>query len=104
VANAPRQHPAPVVTHLTRPLLKPVLIVTGDLHAPDGLEVGFELWRVPFKGWDVPHELRAWGRCVPRRFTVVDGDGLVRASGYTSTPTCLPGEPFVLTVASPLAA
>jgi len=35
---------------------------------------------------------------------VIDEDGLVRASGYTHTPTCLPGEPFVLRVASPLAA
>ena len=93
-----------MVTHLTRPLLEPALIVVGDLHAPDGLEVGFELWRVPFKGWDERHKLRAQGRCVPRRFTVVDGDGLVRASGYTATPTYLPGEPFVLRVASPLAA
>ena len=44
------------------------------------------------------------GRCVPRRYAVIDGDALVRASGYTATPTCLPGEPFVLSVASPLAA
>ena len=59
---------------------------------------------VPFAGLDEPHELRAEGRCVPRRFTVVDAEGLVRAGGYTATPTCLPGEPFVLRVASPLAA
>jgi hypothetical protein len=93
-----------VALRLTRPLLDPVLIVTRDLHAPDGLEVGFELWRVPFAGWGEPHDLRARGRCVPRRYTVVDADGLVRASGYTVTPTCSPGEPFRLTVPSPLAA
>jgi hypothetical protein len=29
---------------------------------------------------------------------------LVRVSGYTATPTCLPGEPFALKVASPLEA
>jgi hypothetical protein len=78
-------------------------VVTGDLHAPDGLEVGFELWRAPFAGWDVAHDLRARGRCVPRRYVVVDADGLVRASGCTATPTCLPGEPFRL-LAEPLAA
>ena len=71
-----------------------------DLRAPDGLEVGFELWRVPFNGWDAVHELRARGRCVPRRY-VVDADGLVRASGYTVRQTCLPGQPFPLTVPSP---
>jgi hypothetical protein len=96
--------PAPLVSRLSRPLLEPVLIVTGDLHAPDGLEVGFELWRVPFHGWDVAHELRARGRCVPCRYVVVDADGLVRAAGYTQTPTCLAGEPFLLRVASPVAA
>ena len=48
-----------VATPLTRPLHDPILIVVGDLHAPDGLEVGFELWRVPFVGWGIPHELRA---------------------------------------------
>ena len=58
---------------------------------------------MPFAGWGEPHELRAEVRCVPRRFTVIDADGLVRASGYTRAPTCLPGEPFRLTVA-PLAA
>jgi hypothetical protein len=88
----------------TRPLLEPVLIVTGDLLAPDGLEPGFELWRVPFNGWDAVHELRARGRCVPRRYVVVDADGLVRAAGYTDIRTCLPGEPFLLLVAEPLAA
>jgi hypothetical protein len=50
------------------------------------------------------HELRARGRCVPRRYVVVDADGLVRAAGYTDTRTCLPGEPFLLRVAKPLAA
>ena len=89
---------------LTRPLLEPVLIVTGDLLAPDGPEPGFELWRVPFEGWDVIHELRARGRCVPRRYVVIDQDGLVRSSGYTRTPTCLAGEPLLLRVPAPAAA
>ena len=40
---------------------------------------------------------------MPRRFTVIDSDGLVRAAGHTDTPTCLPGEPFMLRVAEPLA-
>ena len=35
---------------------------------------------------------------------VVDGDGMARASGYTQAVTLLPGEPFLLRVASPLAA
>ncbi len=69
-----------------------------------GQQIGQELWRVPIAGWDEPHELRAEGRCIPRRYAVIDGDGLVRASGYTHTPTCLAGEPFLLRVASPLAA
>ena len=30
----PGYHPAPVADRLTRPLINPVLIVTGDLHAP----------------------------------------------------------------------
>ena len=85
---------------VTRPLHDPALIVVGDLHAPDGLEVGFELWRVSFADWDEPHDLQALGRCVPRRYTVVDGDGLVRSSGYTATPECRPGERFRLTVPS----
>lgn len=93
-----------MVSYLARPLQAPTLIVVGDLHSPDGLEVGFELWREPFAGWDEPHELRARGRCVPRRYTVIDSDGLVRASGYTETPVCRPGELFLLRVASPLAA
>jgi hypothetical protein len=55
-----------VVCRVTRPLIDPVLIVTGDLHAPDGLELGFELWRVPFADWDVVHELRGpWPVCPP---------------------------------------
>ena len=84
----------------------PAVIITGDRSGDDGRhEPGAELWRVaPFAGWAEPHELRAVVRCVPRRFTVIDGDGLVRASGYTVTPTCLPGEPFVLSIASSLAA
>jgi hypothetical protein len=93
-----------MVNRLTRPLIQPLLIVTRDLQAPDGREPGFELWRVPFDGWDAVHQLRARGRCVPRRYVVVDADGLVRAAGYTETRTCLPGEPFVLRVADPLAA
>jgi hypothetical protein len=93
-----------MVTLLARPLQDPTLVITGDRWAAAGLEVGAELWRVPFAGWGEPHELRADARCVPRRFTVVDGDGLVGASGYTATPTCLPGEPFMLRVASSLAA
>ena len=92
---APRVH---------RPLRAPTLIVTGDLHGAEAVEIGFELWRVPFAGWELPHELRARGRCVPRRYTVVDGDGLVRASGPTHTPECRPGEPFRLVIAGPLAA
>ena len=88
----------------TRPLLEPVLIVKRRPLGRLGQEPGQELWRVPFRGWDEPHELRALGRCVPRRFTVIDGAGLVRASGYIASPTCLPGEPFVLRVASPMAA
>ncbi len=63
---------------LTRPLQDPTLIVTEDLLASGGVEPGFELWRVPFKGWDESQEMRACGRCVPRRYVVVDGDGLVR--------------------------
>ena len=54
-------------------------------------------------GWNEPYELRARARCVPRRFTVIDADGLVRASGYTDTPTCLAGEPFPLRVPAPFA-
>ena len=93
-----------MVTYLQRPLQDPTLIVTGDRWCAEGLEVGAELWRVPFAGWGEPHELRAEVRCIPRRYTVVDGGGLVRASGYTATPKCLAGEPFALRVASPLAA
>ena len=89
---------------LIRPLHEPTLIVVGDLRAPDGLELGFELWRVPFNGWDAVHELRARGRCVARRYVVVDANGLVRAAGYTETRTCLPGEPFLLQVTEPVAA
>ena len=96
--------PRPMALRVYRPLRAATLIVTGDLRGPDAVEVGFELWRVPFEGWGAVHELRALGRCVPRRYVVIDGDGLVRASGYTQTPTCLAGEPFVLRVASPLAA
>lgn len=87
-----------------RPLRAAIFIVTGDLRGPDAVEMGFELWRVPFAGWEQPHELRARGRCVPRRYTVLDGDGAVRASGPTPTPECRPGEPFRLTVAGPAAA
>ena len=93
-----------VPVHLTRPLQDPTLVITGDRWAAEGLEVGAELWRVPFAGWGEPHELRADAPCIPRRFTVIDSGGLVRASGYTAKPTCLPGEPFALRVASPLAA
>jgi hypothetical protein len=93
-----------MASRLTRPLLEPVLIITRDLHAPDGLEPGFGLWRVPFNGWDAVHQLRARGRCVPRRYVVVDADGLVRAAGYTETPTSPAGEPFFLQVAAPVAA
>ena len=96
--------PRPMALRVHRPLHTPTLIVTGDLHGADALEIGFELWRVPFAGWELPHELRARARCVPRRYTVVDGDGLVRASGPTPTPECRPGEPFRLVVAGPLAA
>jgi hypothetical protein len=81
-----------------------MLIVTGDRWGEWGQQIGQELWRVPFTDWDEPHELRAEVRCVPRRFVVSDADGLVRASGYTTTPTCLAGEPFILKVAEPLAA
>jgi hypothetical protein len=93
-----------VVDSLTRPLLDPLLIVTGDRWGEWGQRIGQELWRVSFAGWDEPHELRAEVRCVPRRYVVIDADGLVRAAGYTATPTCLPGEPFLLRVAAPLAA
>ena len=42
--------PAPVADRLTRPLVKPVLIVTGDRWGDWGQEPGQELWRVPFAG------------------------------------------------------
>ena len=96
--------PRPMALRVHRPLRAATLIVTGDLRGPDAVEVGFELWRVPFAGWEQPNELRARGRCVPRRYTVLDGDGVVRASGPTPTPECRPGEPFRLTVAGPVAA
>ena len=96
--------PRPMALRLHRPLRAPTLIVTGDLLGADAVEMGFELWRVPFARWELAHELRARARCVPRRYTVVDGDGLVRASGPTPTPECRPGEPFRLVVAGPLAA
>ncbi|HET6692048.1 MAG TPA: hypothetical protein VFG74_14410 [Miltoncostaeaceae bacterium] len=89
---------------LVRPLGNATLIVTGDRWGVWGQMIGEELFRVPFAGWSERHELRAEFRCVPRRFVVVDGDGLVRASGRTQTPTLLPGEPFLLRVASPVAA
>ena len=54
---------------------------------------------MPFAGWNEAHELRAVVRCVPRRDVLIDADGLVRAAGYTRTPTCLTGEPFRLRVA-----
>ncbi len=93
-----------MVSHLTRALQDPLLIIIGDLHSPLRLEPGFELWRVPFRGWDEPHDLRARARCRPRRFVVVDGDGVVRDSGPTATPECGPGEIFTLCIASPQAA
>ncbi len=78
--------------------------MTGDRWGAWGREIGQELWRVPFAGWDEPHALRAEVRCAPRRYTVIDGDGLVRASGYAVTPECRPGEPFRLSVPAPLGA
>jgi hypothetical protein len=83
-----------MVTGLHRPLERPTLIVTGDRKGPDGFETDAKLWRVPFAGWGAVYELRAAARCVPRRFVVVDADGLTRAAGYTATPTLWSGEPF----------
>ena len=66
----------------------------------EGREIGAELWRVPFVGWDELRELEATTWCRPRRYVVVDG--LVRAAGYTSNdPTLLAGEVFRIRVPAP---
>lgn len=88
----------------SRPLTAPKLIVVGDLHAPGGLELGFELWREPFQGWGESHELRARAQCVPRRYVIIDGDGIVRSSGPIAPLRLLPGEPLIVRVAGPAAA
>ena len=76
------------------------LIIIGTRRDDDGERPGSELWRVPFRGWDETHRLRAPTWCQPKRYVVVDG-GLVCAAGYTEGVVVFAGEIFSLRVGRP---
>lgn len=76
------------------------LIILGTRHADGGEQAGAELWRVPFRGWDETHRLRAEAWCEPKRYIVADGP-LVRADGYIPRAVVFTGEIFSLSIGAP---
>lgn len=77
-----------------------IVIVTGDVFAPDGEQVVEEIWRVPFLGWGQAHLMTAPRWCRPRRFTVLDGPAAY-ASGETPVRIVPAGEIFTFTPEPP---